>query len=93
MEQLEEYIYPDGSVELCLTGLRHNRRGPAYISSDGTREWFFLGLRHRTNGPAVISLDNRIQWWLDGHNYTFEHWLDLTPINEEEKLLLKLIYS
>jgi hypothetical protein len=32
-------------------------------------------------------------WYLHGKRYSFSRWIELTPIDDEQKVLLKLIYS
>jgi len=48
---------------------------------------------HREDGPALRSFDGICYWWLNDKLYTFEEWLEKTPISDEEKILLKLKYS
>jgi hypothetical protein len=80
--------------------LQHYHRvdGPAFIRhSDGRMSWFIHGNRHRIDGPAIIQpkSDGEIwlRWYLDGKHYPFDEFLKITPISEEQKLLLKLQYG
>ena len=62
---------------------------PAIICSDSSKFWFQHGKFHRETDAAVI-YDDCVKYWLNGKQYTFEQWLKLTPIPEEDKLVLLL---
>jgi hypothetical protein len=52
--------------------------------------WYRYGERHRETDAAVIDLDGYKEYWLNGEEYTFEEWIKLTPIPEEDKIALLL---
>jgi hypothetical protein len=76
-----------------LHGNFHRLDGPAAITVEGSQFWFIHGERHRTDGPASMYTNGDNYWWLDGIPYPFDIWLALTPLDEEQKLLLKLQYG
>jgi len=71
----------------------HREDGPAIIYFNRSRswEWFINGERHREDGPAYFD-GNQILWYLNNKKYSFEKWLKLTPISDEEVIFLKLKY-
>ena len=65
----------------------------SYLHNDGDVYWYNeAGLNHKEDGPAVIR-HYGIAWYYLGINYTFKDWLILTPITDEQKLLLRLQYE
>lgn len=65
-----------------------------HLGPDGTIVYYLNGMIHRVDGPAIIMSDNsKIWWYLNDVGYRFNEWLRLTPIDEEEKAMLKLIYG
>jgi hypothetical protein len=87
------YILETGMQAWYRHGTIHRDNGPAVIHDNGGYEWWLNGCRHRTDGPAIKRATGSLAWWLNGRIYAFRIWLDLTPINNEEKLLLKLQYG
>ena len=63
---------------------------PAIVYYNGDKEWYRHGTIHRETDAAIIYPSGYKEYWLDGHYYTFEDWLKLTPISEEDKLVLLL---
>jgi len=59
----------------------------------GGKDYYVNGKKHRENGPAVEYYNGIKDWYLNGLFYPFEEWLELAPISNEEKILLKLKYS
>jgi hypothetical protein len=51
------------------------------------------GLVHRVDGPAILYPDGDISWYLYDYKYDFDEWLKLTPISDEQKMLLRLQYE
>ena len=60
---------------------------------DGTKAWRSEGGFHRLDGPAIEHSDGNLSWYLDGEPYSFDEFLELTPISPEDKFMLKLIYG
>jgi len=67
--------------------------------SDGYKCWCVNLLLHREDGPAIESTLKYINninsgsiWWLDGKEYTFEHWCEILNISNEEIIFLRLKY-
>lgn len=48
---------------------------------------------HREDGPAVEWASGTICWFFEGKQFTFEDWLEATPVSSEEKVMLKLKYG
>jgi hypothetical protein len=88
------FILPSGAQEWRLGYLIHRTDGPAFITTYGYQAWFQYGLLHRTDGPASYwTTYAGMEWWLNGERYSFDKWLEETPIDDERKLLLKLQYG
>lgn len=58
----------------------------------GVKYWRLNNRLHREDGPAVIFPDGSIEWWLNGNQCTFNRWLELSEVSDEEKAILKLEY-
>jgi len=85
--------YENGSEIWYINGNCHREDGgPAIKSFDGTKFWYINGLRHREDGPAVEYIDGDKYWFINGTSYSFEEWLKLLPIHDEEKIFLRLKY-
>jgi hypothetical protein len=66
----------------------------SYLTSNDINIWFdTYGQPHRTDGPAVIYADGSIRWYINDTRYDFNKWLKLSPITDEQKLLLRLQYE
>jgi hypothetical protein len=67
----------------------------SYLHNDGDIFWYDnLGDMHREDGPAVTSFSGQPPWYLHGVSYnSFNDWLKLTPISDEQKMLLRLQYA
>jgi hypothetical protein len=63
---------------------------PAVIWDNGSMYWINHGEFHRETDAAIIYSDDRKEYWLNGKEYTFEQWIKLTPISEEDKIALLL---
>jgi hypothetical protein len=76
--QFEAILLPDGS----------------YINKYNHTTWYnAAGEIHKEDGPAIIYADRSFSWWLNSNAYTFNRWFKLTPISDEQKLLLRLQYE
>ena len=64
-----------------------------YEGPDGTKQWTLHSYLHRQDGPALEYPDGDVEWWLRGYTYTFDDFLEQTPISPEDKFMLKLIYG
>jgi len=60
---------------------------------DGSKIWLLEGGFHRLDGPAIEHADGHASWYLNDRRYTFDEFLELTPISPETKCMLKLIYG
>jgi hypothetical protein len=81
--------YQDQNARREIDGLITSPDGHFYC-------WYQDGLLHRENGPALYATNNRdhqYAWYLHGEFYAFIEWLEITPLDEEQKLLLKLQYG
>ena len=66
----------------------------SYLNNRGWRLWFNeVGQLHKVDGPAIIYTDGcGVDWLLNNINYGFDEWIKLTPISDEDKMLLRLRY-
>ena len=77
-----------------------NKRGAA-LQPDGSyiNEWGNIlyfdesGGFHRAEGPAIIFLNGAIRWCLNNTIYSFNEWLKLSTISDEDKMMLRLRYG
>ena len=76
-----------------LDGELHCEDGPAEIQPNGDQSWWVFGQLHRADGPAIEHVDGWRGWYFEGNQYDFDEWLQLVPITDEEKVMLKLIYG
>ena len=60
--------------------------------ANGDKEWYLNGKLHREDGPAMVWANGSKEWWLNGNIYTFDEFLEETPLSHEEKIVLKLTY-
>jgi len=65
----------------------------SYGSNINISTYLLNDVLHKEDGPAKIYSNGIKLWYLNGKNYSFEEWLKLTPISDEEKILIKLKYS
>ena len=66
----------------------------SWLHNDGDVYWYNeRGDTHREDGPAVISINGDVEWLLNSKRYTLDEWLKLTPISDEQKMLLRLQYG
>jgi len=78
--------------EYKINNILHREDGPAVEYDDGAKFWYLNNQLHRENGPAVEPVRN-CSWWLHGKNYSFEEFIKITPISDEEKIFLKFKYG
>tara|TARA_B110000259_G_C13736950_1_gene290881 strand:+ start:262 stop:537 length:276 start_codon:yes stop_codon:yes gene_type:complete len=82
------HVYTYGSIE---------QSDGSYIDEDGEHLWFdAAGEYHREDGPAIIYDDGSgdIYWYINGTKYDlFDEWLKLSPIADEQKMMLRLRYA
>ena len=68
---------------------------------DGITFWYGPGKTlHRLDGPAVIWINDENEWWINDKCITHkivpwaeENNIDLNNLSEDDKLLIKLIWS
>jgi hypothetical protein len=66
----------------------------SYMDGDGLVGWYNEeGQYHREDGPAFIFSDGVSFWYLNGTPHSFKEYLRLTPISDENKMILKLQYA
>jgi len=63
---LPAVVYPNGSKEWWVNGVRHRDIYPAVMFDDGGLEWWVNGVRHRDDGPAVMYANGHKEWWIRG---------------------------
>ena len=86
-------IDEDGNKYWYLNGLLHREDGPAIEYTDGTKRWFLYNCRHREDGPAIEFSNGNKSWYLNNNKYSFEEWLQQTPLSSQEKVKLRLQYE
>jgi len=57
------------------------------------KKYKFYRKYHREDGPAIMWEDGTKSWYLNDIEYSFEKWLKLTPISDDEKVFLRLKYT
>jgi len=82
-----------GTQRWYENGKLHRINAPAAIYASGDQFWYKNGKLHRINAPAVICANGDQYWCLDHKQYSFNQWLELTPLDDNAKLLLQLKYS
>ena len=87
--EIDEY----GSKYWYLNDVIHREDGPAVECSNGDKEWYLNGKLHRVDGPAIEFINGDKYWYLNDDEYSFEEWLQQTPLSEKEKIKLRLIYA
>jgi hypothetical protein len=66
----------------------------SYLNKRGMVTWYnHIGQRHKEDGPAVIWSNGNTYWYINGNEYTLKEYLKLSPITDEQKLLLRLQYA
>ena len=71
----------------------------SYIDKNNEITWYNEQEQmHREDGPAIIYPvtgwnSEEVEWWLNDEEYTLDEWIKLTPISDEEKMMLKLQYD
>ena len=84
-------VYDSGSMYWFKHGKLHRDNDlPAIIHYHGTKRWYQHDKRHRETDAAVICPDGHKEYWLNRRQYTFDEWIKLTPIPEEDKIALVL---
>jgi hypothetical protein len=63
---------------------------PAVIFDHRSKAWYQHGKRHRERDAAFINERGCKYYFLNGEVYTFDKWIKLTPIPEEDKIALLL---
>ena len=87
--EIDEY----GNKFRYLNDMFHREDGPAVEYSDGSKYWYLNGELHKTDGPAVEYANGSKRWFLNDYEYSFEEWLQQTPLTEKEKVKLRLQYA
>jgi rhamnogalacturonyl hydrolase YesR len=98
----EDYFCDGSSLECDLDGYNErsscqqynntNTDYPSYRYHLVYTSWHKNDSQHRTNGPAVIWGRNH-GWYLNDVEYTFQEFIEITPISDHEKVELALIYG
>jgi len=66
----------------------------SYVDREGDIHWYNEeGQAHKEDGPAVIWANGNRYWFLNGDHIDFRRWIKLTPVSDEQKLLLRLQYE
>lgn len=63
---------------------------PSIVSVNGSMMWHKHGECHRINGPAIITANGSKSYYIDGKKLSFNEWIRLSPLPEEEKTELLL---
>ena len=66
----------------------------SYLNVYGETTWYNeLGQLHREDGPSIKYDDGNVEWCLNNTIYSFNEWLKLSTISDEEKMILRLRYD
>jgi len=88
-----EYINISGEEYLKFS-IEERKEKPYCIEyPDRDKFWLVNDKFHREDGPSIIYPDGTICWYLNGIRYSFEEWLKLTTISDEEKVFMRLKYN
>ena len=94
--EVDEY----GNKKWYINGKLHREDGPAIEYVNGTKKWLMNNKLHRLDGPAIIWNDGSYLWYINSYNVTnkIHQWaketdIDLDDLKEEDKALIKLIWS
>ena len=82
-------------VDIKYLGAEEQSDG-SYLCTYGNIKWYNEeGDYHREEGPSkIFGKVGRVEWYLNGIEYqTFDHWLKLSPISDEDKMMLRLQYG
>jgi hypothetical protein len=93
MDMDNPHIDKNGTQRWYLNDKLHRTDGPAAIYADGDHYWCLNNTVHRTDGPAVIYANGGQLWYLNNVEYSFDEWLELSCISDEEAVMLKLKYG
>ena len=70
------------------------RSDGSYLNVYGETTWYNeLGQLHREDGPAIKYDDGNVEWCLNNTIYSFNEWLKLSTISDEDKMILRLRYD
>lgn len=58
----------------------------------GTTMWFLNGINHNDQGPSIIHKDYKVYYFY-GYKITDKEDIALFPLNDEDKIYLKLKYG
>ena len=84
---------PNGDKYWYLNNKIHRTDGPAIEASNGNKYWYLNGKLHRADGPTIEYSNGDKSWYLNSTSYSFEEWLELTPLSTQEKVKLRLKYG
>jgi len=77
--------------EFSILSEEKSKKPYCIIYYNGDKIWRVNGLIHREDNPAVL-IDKNVLWYLNGIKYSFEEFIEKTPISNEEKIFLRLKY-
>jgi hypothetical protein len=63
------------------------------IRVNGDKYWCQHDLLHRNDGPAIERSNGNKYWYQHGHELSFDKWLDVVDMSEEQKVMMKLQYG
>ena len=66
----------------------------SWLHDDGEVYWYNrIGEIHRVDGPAILMpYTTCVEWYLNDEEYSLDEWIKLTPISDEDKMMLRLRY-
>jgi len=66
----------------------------SYLLDRGEILWYNeFGELHRDDGPATVYPDGKIDWYWEDDYHTFNTWLMIATISDEQKMMLRLQYG
>jgi hypothetical protein len=66
----------------------------SYIHPKGYIMWYNeAGQSHKEDAPAIMYPNGNVSWCYKGLSYSFNTWLSLSSVSDEEKMMLRLQYG
>ena len=90
----EDYTTRALAEDQAFHGAMEQTNG-SWLHADGDIYYYnSVGQVHREDGPAIVEYPyNTEHWYIYGQEYSFNKWLNILPLPDKEKMILKLRYS
>jgi hypothetical protein len=87
------FKYANGDKDWRLGKTLHRDDGPALEYANGNKSWHQHGKYHRDDGPAIEYANGNKSWYLHDKKLSFDKWLDVVDMSNEDKVMMKLKYG